>query len=106
NGTDVDNRAARRTKELDRLLSRQQQTKHIEVELLVEVARSDGIEGRELVNARVVHQHIKPSVSGLSLGEETFNVVRPGDVRLNGHRCASLFLDAADDSVGAGLTGS
>ena len=42
---DVDDRAARRTHELDRLLSRQQQAEHVEVELLVEVLRGDGLQG-------------------------------------------------------------
>src|SRR5262249_40382576 len=46
---------------------------------------------------------IELSVRRLGLGEETFYVLGLGDVRLNGDRLASVFVNAPDDSVGSGL---
>ena len=91
-GADVDDRAAGGTHLLDRFLRRKKQAEHVEVELLVEVLRGDGLERRELVNAGVVHQHVELSVGGLGLGEETFDVVRFGDVGLHGDRFAALLV--------------
>src|SRR2546422_498413 len=55
--------------------------------------------------AALVALYTEPSVSSPGLGEETFDVVGPRDVRLNGDRRASFFADAPDDGVGPRLAG-
>src|SRR5260221_8678595 len=63
----------------------------------------NGLERRELVDAGVVDQDIEPAIRLLGFGKEPLDVVRLGDIGLNGECFAALLLNAFDDGVRASL---
>ena len=71
----------------------------------MEVFRGNRFEGRELVNAGVIHQNVQLSIRSLGLGEEARDVPRFGDVGLDGDGLAAFLSDARDHGIGAGLAG-
>jgi hypothetical protein len=73
--------------------------------MLVEVLRGDGIQRRAFVNACVVYQHVEFSEGSAGLGEEALDVVGLGYICLDVDRCASLFLNAPNDSLASGFAG-
>ena len=90
---------------LDRGLRDEQEAEDVDVELLVEVLRRDGFEGRELVDAGVVDQDVELA-EGLDGGvDDGLRVGGLGDVSVDGDGLAAGLGDGVDDGVGAGLAG-
>ena len=91
---------------LDRLLRREQQAQHVQVEHLVEVLGRDLLERGELVDAGVVDEDVELAERLLRLGEEPPDVGLLGDVGLHGDGLAALASDLGDDAVGPFLAGA
>ena len=89
-----------RAEVLDGFLSREDQAEDIEIELLVEVLGSHGLERGEFVDAGVVHQDIDPAERLLGFREEPPHIDLRGQVRLHRDGLAVLAGDLVDDLLG------
>ena len=92
---------------LDRFLSGQDEPQHVQIELLVEVLRGDGLDRRELVDAGVVHQDVELA-EGLSSSPRT--AARTSASFATSACTATAFppspSDLGDDLLGPGLARS
>ena len=86
-------------------LGGENQAEHVEVEVRVKVILGDVFEGRELVNARIVHQDVELAIGLLGLCKEALDVSSLGDVSLNGNGFAAVGDDFSNDLVRAGFAG-
>jgi hypothetical protein len=105
NGTGIDDAAARWTEVLERFLRGEEQPKHIQVELFVEVFSSDLLDRGHLVNACVVDEDVELAERSLRFGEHTVNVRLLRDVRLNCDGLAAAAGYFGDDLVCARFAG-
>jgi hypothetical protein len=85
---------------LRRLTRDQQQAKHIEVEMLVEMLRRDGLERGELVDTRVVDEDIDRTERLHRLRDDVLHVLRLGQIAMNRDGFAPLGGDGGDHPVG------
>jgi hypothetical protein len=101
---DVDDTAARREM-LDRLLRRENEPEHIQVEVLVKVLLGDVLERHELVDPGIVDEDVDAAERLLRRGEEMLDVP-PASRRWRGRRCLpALVRDLSHDSIRAFLAG-
>ncbi len=103
--TDVDHCTAVGTEMFGGLLRGEQQTEHVQVELLVKMFRGDFTERGEFINAGVVHQNIDLAERLFRFLEEPLDVGLFGDIGLHGDGLASFLFDLTDDAVRAGFAG-
>src|ERR1700679_1196173 len=91
---------------LCRCLGRQQQSEHVDVELLMEGLLSDGLKRGEFINPGVVHQDIQTSVV-LNRGvDDACSLDRLRDVAGYRNSLAASRCDCRHDSLSARLAGS
>src|SRR6188768_2434601 len=90
---------------LHRFPGRKQQAADVDVKDPLVMFDRDGLEGRELVDARVVHEDVEPAKGGLGFGDEAGDVSGLGDVALNGDGLAAGGLDLGDDRIGTSFAG-
>jgi hypothetical protein len=73
-GADIDDAATLVAKELRRLLCRQQQALHVDVEMPVKVRFRDLLERQKIIDAGVVDQNVQPAERLLRLREDFFHI--------------------------------
>ena len=96
---DIYDAAACGAEMFDRLLRSEDQTKDINVELLVEVLFRDPFERGKLVNAGIVYQDIDFAKGLLRFRKETLDVGLLGHVRLHGNGPSTVLFNLGDDAV-------
>ena len=88
---------------LDRLLRRQEQAQHVEVEHPVEMLGGHFLQRGELVNAGVVDQDVEPPERPLGLGKQSLNIGLVGHIGLHGHGLPAVGGDRGHDAFGGPL---
>ena len=74
--------------------------------MLVEMLRRDGLERRELVDARVVDEDVDRAERLDGLGDHAFHVFGIGQVAVDGDGFATLGDDGGDHAVGGLFAGA
>ena len=74
-GAEVDDAPAIRRKMLDRLLCRQENSQHIDVEILMEIILCDSLDQCKVVDASVVHQNIDTAKGFVRISEQMFDII-------------------------------
>ncbi len=87
-------------------LRNQQQAKHVEIEMLVEVFGRDAIQRRELVKARIVDENVDGAERLDGLGHHFLHMAGVGKIAMNGDGLAALAGDRSHHALGGFLAGA
>jgi len=80
-------------------LRNQQQAKHIKIKMLVEVFGGDVVQGRELVETRVVDEDVDHTERLDGLSDHGFHLVGVGEIAMDSDGFASLAGDGRHHAV-------
>ena len=100
------NDAGTRAEVLDGGLGGEEDAEHVDIEHTVEGIFGDRFEGREFVDAGIIHQNIEAAVVFDGCGDDALSVGGFGNVTTNRDRLAACCRDGAYNFIRAGFAGS
>jgi hypothetical protein len=84
----------------------QQQAKHVEIEMLVEVFGRDAIQGCELVEPGIVDEDVDRTERLHGRGHDFFHIAGVGEIAVHGSGFAALGGDRCDHALGRRFAGA